>query len=197
MRNALILTHAAASSCEAPLLVALAVAFSASGVTVLRCDLPFRQMRPKGRPLGHLAARDQAGLRRAVELLKARGSKTVYLGGHAYGGRQSSLLVASDPSLVAGLLLLSYPLHPPQQPAQLRTLHFSSVRTPALFVQASRDPFGTPEEIRSALAMVAAPTRLVVVKNARHELLTESNRATLPQVIVSEFTEFFGWTERQ
>ena len=188
----LILSHAAASDCDAPLLVALAQAFSASGITVLRCDLPFRQMRPKGRPSAGVAARDQAGLRRAVDLLKAQVCKKIYLGGLAYGGRQSSLLAASEPGLVDGLLLLSYPLHPPGQRGPLRTFHFPSVRTPALFVQASRDPFGTPDEVRPALELIAAPTRLVIAKDARHDLFNDNNRETLPRMIVSEFEAFFG-----
>lgn len=190
--EAIVLTHSAGTNCESPLLVALAVAFSFGGFTVLRCDLPFRQLRPKGRPLGEFAVRDQAGLKRAVGLMKARISKRVYLGGHAYGGHQASLLAASESSLVSGLLLLSYPLHPPQQPTQLRTFHFPSLRTPALFVQASRDPFGTPQEVDEALAMLPTQARLLVVKNARQELLTESNRNNLPLMVVSEFRDFFG-----
>ncbi len=187
----MILSHAAASDCDSPLLVALAGAFSACGITVLRCDLPFRQMRPKGRPSAGVAARDQAGLRRAVKLLKPRMCKKVYLGGVAYGGRQSSLLAASEPGLVDGLLLLSYPLHPPGQRGPLRTLHFPSVRTPTLFIQASRDPFGTPDEVRPTLELIAAPTRLVVAEDARHDLFNENNCEKLPGMIVTQFKDFF------
>src|SRR5580693_7314503 len=78
----------------------------------------------------HSARRDRAGLKRAVDLLKATVSRTIYLGGHAYGGYQASILVASEPSLVNGLMLLSYPLHPPRQPTQLRISHLAAVRTP-------------------------------------------------------------------
>ena len=190
--DALILAHAAAENCNSPLLIALATAFSTSGITVLRCDLPFRVARPNGRPPASFAARDRAGLRRAVELMKARVSRAVYLGGHAYGGRQASLLAASDPTLTAGLLLLSYPLHPPKQSTPLRTDHFLSLRTPAIFVHASEDPFGTPDELRSALDAIQATTRIVLVENARHELLTDNNTDTLPGVVVSEFRGFFG-----
>jgi predicted alpha/beta-hydrolase family hydrolase len=187
----LILAHGAAGNCNSPLLIALATAFSASGIAVFRCDLPFRVARPNERPTASLAARDQSGLKRAVQLMKARASR-VYLGGHAYGGHQASLLAASDPTLVAGLLLLSYPLHPPKQSAPLRTQHFSSLRTPAMFVHASKDPFGTPDELRCALDAIPVPTRLDVVENARHELLTDSNTGTLPGAVVSEFRGFFG-----
>ncbi len=193
--DALILAHGAGTNCESPLLVALAAAFCSSGATVLRCDLPFRQARPKGRPLGQCARRDRAGLKRAVELLKASVSKTIYLGGHAYGGYQASILVASEPSLVKGLMLLSYPLHPPQQPTQLRISHLAAMRTRALFVQASRDPFGTHQEVRSVLATIPTETRLVSVEDARQDLLTESNSTKLPRLIVREFRDFFGCAE--
>ena len=192
--EAIILTHAAASNCQSPLLVALATAFSADGIAVLRCDLPFRLARPNGRPPASYAARDQAGLRRAIELIKAKVSKKIYLGGHAYGGRQSSLLAASDPNLVAGLLLLSYPLHPPRQSTPLRTHHFSLLRTPAMFVQASKDPFGTPDEVGAALSKISAPTKLVILEGGRHELLSDGNSQTLADTVVREFREFFGLT---
>ena len=195
--DALILAHGAGTNCESPLLVALAAAFCSSGATVLRCDLPFRQARPRGRPLGQCAKRDRAGLKRAVDLLKANVSKTIYMGGHAYGGYQASILAASEPSLVNGLMLLSYPLHPPQQPSQLRISHLAAVRTRALFVQATRDPFGTHQEVRAVLATISIDTKLVVVEDARHELLTEDNNTRLPRLIVREFRDFFGHTERQ
>jgi uncharacterized protein len=194
---ALILVHGAGTNCESPLLVALAGAFCSSGATVLRCDLPFRQVRPKGRPLGQCARRDRAGLERAVDLLKASVSHTIYLGGHAYGGYQASILAASEPSLVKGLVLLSYPLHPPQQPTQLRISHLAAMRTPALFVQATGDPFGTYDEVRSVLGTMPTETRLVFVEDAKHELLTESNNCKLPRLIVREFKDFFGPPERQ
>ena len=189
--DTLILTHGAGGNCESPLLVALAEAFSTNGITVLRCDLPFRQLRPTGRPLGQWATRDQAGLRRAVEVMRARTSAKIYLGGHSYGGRQASILAASEFSLVDGLLLLSYPLHPPQQPTQLRTSHFPALRTRSLFVQGANDPFGTPQELRSAMTLSPAQTKLMVAKNARHELLTEKNNEELPLLIGREFDVFF------
>jgi predicted alpha/beta-hydrolase family hydrolase len=195
--DALILAHGAGANCESPLLAALAAAFCSSGATVLRCDLPFRQARPKGRPLAQCARRDRAGLNRAVDLLKATVSETVYLGGHAYGGYQASILVASEPSLVNGLMLLSYPLHPPRQPTQLRIAHLAAVRTPALFVQASQDPFGTHQEVSTVLAVMPTETRLMSVEDARQELLTESNNAKLPRLIVREFRDFFGHAKRQ
>ena len=132
--DGLILTHGAGANCDSPLLVALANEFSNSGLTVLRCDLPFRQMRPHGPPPRGSAELDQAGLRAAVASMRRQTSGRVFLGGHSYGGRQASMLTAADPSLVDYLLLLSYPLHPPQRPGELRTSHFPQLQTSTLFV---------------------------------------------------------------
>jgi predicted alpha/beta-hydrolase family hydrolase len=95
---------------------------------------------------------------------------TVILGGHSYGGRQSTMLAAEEPGLVEALLLLSYPLHPPGKAGQPRTAHFPALRTPALFVHGAKDPFGTIEELREALRMIPAETELITVEGAGHDL---------------------------
>ena len=111
--NALVLTHGSGSNCQAPLLVAVANEFAAMGYTVLRCDLPYRQKRPNGPPFPSASAEDRNGLRNAVSALRRlvpdRPFKSVFLGGHSYGGRQATMLAASDPTLVDALLLLAYP----------------------------------------------------------------------------------------
>jgi hypothetical protein len=168
--NCLILTHGAGSNRNAPLLVAVAKAFTEAGTKVLRYDLPFRQERPHGPPRPSDAARDREGLR--AEILKIRETKPEHLwvGGHSYGGRQASILAAETPGLVDGLLLLSYPLHPPRKPEQLRTAHFRNLQTPAIFVHGARDPFGTFEELKQAIALIPAETRLLEVEGAGHDL---------------------------
>ncbi len=189
-----VLTHGAGGNCNAPLLVALADKFAASGLSTLRCDLPYRQRRPKGSPSPSDAKHDQAGLRRAVELMKKQFAGRAFLGGVSYGGRQASMLVAAEQTLVDGLLLLSYPLHPPGRPAQLRTAHFPNLRTPVLFVSGTRDPFGSIPELEVAIKLVHAPTRLLPVEGAGHSLLQKSNREDLPQKVVHEFASFCDGT---
>ncbi len=166
----LILTHGAGSNRNAPLLVALANAFAVSDVEVVRYDLPFRQARPKGPPRPGDAERDREGLREQV--LKAREKKPerVWLGGQSYGGRQASILASEIPDLVDALLLLSYPLHAPGKPQQLRTAHFPKLTMPALFVHGSRDPFGSFQEMKTALVLIPGRTRLLEVEGAGHDL---------------------------
>ncbi len=166
----LVLTHGAGSNCQAPLLIKVAEQFAAAGFTVLRCDLAFRQQRPHGPPSPGGAARDRESLRNAVEELRAIAPGRIYLGGHSYGGRQATMLLADNPELVDGLLLLSYPLHPPRKPAELRTAHFPKLRTRAVFLHGSRDPFGSPDEMRAALTLIPAPTELAIVEGAAHDL---------------------------
>ncbi len=165
-----VLTHGAGSDCTAPLLVSVATQFCASSFTVLRCDLAFRRKRPKGPPSPATAAADRAGLRDAVAALRERVSGKIYLGGHSYGGRQASMLAAEAPDIAAALLLLSYPLHPPNRPAQLRTQHFPQLRVPALFVSGTKDGFGTIAEIEAAIKAIPAATRLIALDGAGHDL---------------------------
>jgi len=188
-KDCLVLTHGAGSNCKAPLLVALSDAFSASGWTVLRCDLAFRQLRPSGPPRGS-AERDQQGLRSAVACMRRLTSGRIFLGGHSYGGRQASMLTAGDPALVDRLMLLSYPLHPPQRPAELRTAHFPRLQVPSLFVHGTRDGFGSLDEMTAALKFIQAPTELRPVTSAGHELLTQQNRDQLPKAVVEAFQSF-------
>lgn len=166
----LVLTHGAGCNCQAPLLVAVAEAFSSIGFTVLRCNLRFRQERPFGPPFPAQAADDRLGLKDAVAAIRQLTSGRVFLGGHSYGGRQASMLVSEDPGAADALLLLSYPLHPPKKPQQMRTAHFANLRNPALFVHGTKDPFGTIEEIRSALELIPAATRLSTIEQAGHDL---------------------------
>jgi predicted alpha/beta-hydrolase family hydrolase len=165
-----VLTHGAGGDCRTPLLVALAEALCGAGFQVLRCDLPFRQRRAKGPPSPSSAAADREGLRQAVAAMRRRGARRIVLGGQSYGGRQATMLAAETPEIADALLLTSYPLHPPGKPERLRTEHFPRLRLPAVFVQGAADPFGSPEELRAALAAVPVPPAIVAVPGAGHDL---------------------------
>jgi predicted alpha/beta-hydrolase family hydrolase len=172
--DALALTHGAGSDANAALLVSLSRAFCDAGLTVLRYHLPFRVARPTGPPgpggTPAAAARDRQGVAHAVEALRQRVRGRVFAGGHSYGGRQTAMIAAERPGLADGLLLLSYPLHPPKKPDQPRTAFFPAWRTPALFVHGTRDPFGTLDELRAAIALIPARVDLLAVEGAGHDL---------------------------
>jgi predicted alpha/beta-hydrolase family hydrolase len=168
--SALVLAHGAGADCHSELLVGFARAAAGFGWTVLRYDLPFRKERPKGPPHPSSAGRDRAAIRAAVLAVRDLGVQRVICGGHSYGGRQSTMLAAEEPGLVEGLLLLAYPLHPPRKREELRTGHFPQLRTPALFVHGTRDPFGLVEELREAMTLIPARTELLEVSGAGHDL---------------------------
>ncbi len=188
--DGLVLTHGAGANCHSPLLVTVAEAFCDAGLTVLRYDLPFRQERPKGPPV-RSAERDQQGIALAVEWMKGKASGKVFAGGHSYGGRQTTMIAAARPELADGLLLLSYPLHPPKAPKQMRTGHFPEMRTPALFVHGARDGFGSEHEMAVALKLIPVRTRLVIVEGAGHDLVSKKNGRHVEQTVIAAFREMF------
>jgi predicted alpha/beta-hydrolase family hydrolase len=193
-KDGLILTHGAGGNCRGPFLTALAEVFSGAGFTVLRCDLPFRQARSFGPPRPGEAVRDRQGLKNAVSLLREMLPGRIFIGGQSYGGRQATMLCADEPGLVDGLLLLSYPLHAPGKPDQLRTQHLPKLVIPALFVHGTRDPFGSIEEIKSALKLIPARTSLLPVEGEGHDLgfKTKKHRDDLPAMVLAEFPKVFG-----
>src|SRR6266550_7711088 len=192
--DGLVLTHGAGSNCNSPLLIAVAETFAEAGLTVLRCDLPYRQIRSYGPPRPGDAQHDREGLKNAVGEMKKLVSGRIFLGGHSYGGRQATMLCADQPGLVDGLLLLSYPLHPPRKPTQLRTQHLPKLQTAALFVQGRRDPFGSIEEMEAAIKLIPSKVELLSVNGAGHDLgfKGKTKRVELPAAISAAFQNFFG-----
>ncbi len=168
-KQGLVIAHGAGSNANSPLLVAVAETFAQAGYAVLRYDLPYRQLKPAGPPIPGGSARDREGLKQAAEFMREI-TKSVILGGHSYGGRQAIMLAAEEPGVTEMLLLLSYPLHPPRKPEQLRTAHFEKLRTPALFIHGTRDPFGRIEELQAAIALIPGRAKLVAIDKAGHEL---------------------------
>ena len=175
------LTHGASSNLDAPVLRAVAESFAAAGWVALRCNMAYRDERAKGPPSPATQARDRASLLGAVEHARTLVAGDIYLGGHSYGGRQSSMLASESPGLVSGLLLFSYPLHPPGKPEQLRTAHFAGLQSPVLFVHGSRDPFGGTEELASAIQAIPAPAALITAEGAGHDL-TRFRSVSIPEI---------------
>jgi len=187
--DALVLTHGAGSNADAPLLVRMAETLTSAGYLVLRYNLPFRVAHPKGPPFPAQAVRDREGVAQAVAEARTRVTGRVFAAGHSYGGRQSAMAAAESAGLVDGLLLFSYPLHPPRKPEQKRTAFFPQWLAPALFVHGTADPFGSIEEMREAIALIPARTDLLPVEGAGHDLRRAPDRAA---EIVARFRALVG-----
>ena len=102
------------------------------------------------------------------------------------------MLAAENSNLVDGLLLFSYPLHPPRKPEQLRTAHFPSLHTPSLFVHGSRDPFGLLEEMRPALELIPARHELLAIEGGGHDLIGKKPHPAFPADVINTFRKFFA-----
>ncbi len=101
------------------------------------------------------------------------------------GGRIATHIAADDPQLpVSGLVLLGYPLHPPGRLDAMRDAHLPAVARPMLFVQGSRDTFGTPAELEPVLARIAPPPTLHVVESGDHSF--KVSRVAARQAAVME-----------
>jgi hypothetical protein len=139
----LILAHGAGGAMDTPFMNTFAEELGARGVHVVRFEFPYMAARRTGGKRG--APDRQPVLLDAWRRVVGEHGSEVFIGGKSMGGRMASMV--ADELGVRGLVCLGYPFHPPGKPDQLRTAHLESLRTPALIVQGTRDPFGTRDEV--------------------------------------------------
>jgi len=162
-----LLTPGAGSGREHHTLVAIEAALSP--VPVARVDFPYRRAgrrSPDRQPILLQCVRDEVAAFAQDRSLKPR---AIALGGRSMGGRMCSIAVAEG-TPAAGLVLISYPLHPPGKPDKLRTEHFPAITVPCLFVSGDRDAFGTPDELESATRAITGAVTHVWIERGRHDL---------------------------
>jgi uncharacterized protein len=171
-RAALILGHGAGAGQRSTFMVATARALSALGIDVLTFNFQYTE---QGRHIPDRAPVLEACYLSVIETARREvGSarRSLFIGGKSMGGRIATQVAAANHDVpIAGLVLLGYPLHPPGRPEQRRDKHLPSVERPMLFVQGSRDAFGTPAELSpivASLADVSEATRLYVVEGGDH-----------------------------
>lgn len=169
-----VLTHGAGGNRESELLQQVCDEWARQGWLAVRYNLPYRRRRPKGPPSGS-AATDREGIREAITLCRTLTDGPLIAGGHSYGGRQTSMVVAEGQTPVDVLTLFSYPVHPPGKPERARTEHLPDITVPTVFTHGTSDPFGTPAELRDAAALIAAPTEVVEIAGARHDLASKTH----------------------
>lgn len=168
-----LLTHGAGGDRDSPMLQRLCDEWARRGFLAIRYDLPFRRRRPKGPPGGN-GAGDRDGIVAAIGYARTLAEGPLLAGGHSYGGRQTSMVVADDDVPVDALTLFSYPLHPPGKPERTRTDHLPRIGVPTVFTHGGSDGFGTFAEIHAAAALIPAPHEVVEIAGARHDLASKT-----------------------
>jgi predicted alpha/beta-hydrolase family hydrolase len=165
----LILAHGAGAGQQSAFIVGFARGIAALGIDVVTFDFPYitqrRRIPDRGPALEACYRAVIEAVRREIE----SGRRFLFVGGKSMGGRIATQVAAGDVP-VAGLVLLGYPLHPPGRPAVLRAAHLPAIGRPMLFVQGSRDNFGTPAELNPILAGLSPPPTLHVVAGGDHSL---------------------------
>ena len=160
----LILGHGAGAGQRSAFMVGFAQALSASGVDVVTFNFLYTE---QGRRIPDRAPALEACYRAVIDAVCANvesARRALFIGGKSMGGRIATQVAAADPRLhLAGLVLLGYPLHPPGKPSERRDRHLPAIARPMLFVQGTRDAFGTPDELAPIVsALRPAPTVHVV-----------------------------------
>ena len=150
----------------------LAMEHALSPLPVSRVDFPYRKAGksfPDKAPVLVQCVKDEV---RAFAASLGVATSSLVIGGRSMGGRMCSMAVAdnNDPLEVAALVLVSYPLHPPKKPNNLRIEHLPNIRVRTLCVSGTKDDFGTPNELTTSFAVVPADVSWNWIENARHEL---------------------------
>src|SRR5215472_12061727 len=168
-RTTLVLGHGAGADQRHAFMVQTATALAARGIDVVTYNFLYTERKKKTPdPRDVLEAWCRAAIAGARGLPGLEGHK-LFVGGKSMGGRIASQVVAAgEGGGVAGLVFLGYPLHPPGRPEQLRSEHLPRIAAPMLFVQGSRDAFGTPEELAPILNALAPRARIYVVEGGDH-----------------------------
>jgi len=169
VRATLVLGHGAGAGQQSGFMVEFARGLSGLGLEAVTFNFPYIEQR---RRIPDRAPVLESCFRSVVEQLRnesRRAGRMMFIGGKSMGGRIATQIAALDPDLpIAGLVLLGYPLHPPGRPAERRDKHLPAIRRPMLFVQGTRDPFGSPLELQPALEGLDPPPRVYPIDGGDH-----------------------------
>jgi predicted alpha/beta-hydrolase family hydrolase len=182
---ALILAHGAGAPQLHPFMVSFARGLCERGLDVLTFNFLYTENRRK---VPDRMPQLVTCYRAVIDTARARiasARERLFIGGKSMGGRTATHVAEADPALsIAGLVLLGYPLHPPGRPDQSRDAHLPGVKRPMLFVQGSRDTFGTPSELKPILASLSPPPALHHVEGGDHSFKIAGRDAKARQAAV-------------
>lgn len=181
----LILGHGAGAGQTSAFMVSYATELAARGIDAVTFNFFYAEHgRRAPDPNDKLEACYRAVIEAVLGHKKLRGNELA-IGGKSMGGRIASQVAASGAGELAGLVFLGYPLHPPGNPEKLRAKHLAEIKKPMLFVQGSRDVFGTPGELRPIINKLKPPATLYVVEGGDHSFKVPKG-AGVPQEKVHE-----------
>ncbi len=182
----LVLAHGAGAAQSSPFMIGFASGLSARGLDVVTFNFLYTEQRRRSPDRTEKLEACFNSVVAAVRNHDPLKRNVICLGGKSMGGRIASHLAAAEGGtadrVIRGLVFLGYPLHPPGKPQQLRTAHLDKIRAPMLFVQGSRDPFGTPAELAPILESLSADATLHVVENGDHSLAPSRTKSVVDQV---------------
>jgi predicted alpha/beta-hydrolase family hydrolase len=193
----LILAHGAGASQTSGFMVRFATSLAVRGIDTVTFNFVYME---QGRRVPDRNDKLEGCYRAVIEAVRSGefydedARRKLFIGGKSMGGRIASQVAAADQEGIAGLVFLGYPLHPPGQPDKLRSKHLPGIRAPMLFVQGSRDAFGTPDELRAVMSELKVTADLYVVEDGDHSFKVPK-RSAVPQVQVYEFVldEIVRW----
>ena len=193
----LILAHGAGANQASSFMVRFATSLAARGLDTVTFNFVYTEQR---RRLPDRNDKLEHCYRTVIEAVRGRkfhdhaGRPKLVIGGKSMGGRVASQVAATGQEGIAGLVFLGYPLHPPGRPDKLRSKHLPDIGAPMLFVQGSRDAFGTPEELRAILGGLGVAADICVVEDGDHSFKVPK-RSAAPQDQVYEFVldEIVRW----
>jgi uncharacterized protein len=193
----LILAHGAGANQASSFMVGFATSLAARGIDTVTFNFVYTEQR---RRLPDRNDKLEHCYRTVIEAVRDgkfyddAGRRKLVIGGKSMGGRIASQVAAAGQEGIAGLVFLGYPLHPPGRPDKLRSKHLPDIGAPMLFVQGSRDAFGTPEELRAVLGGLEVAADICVVEDGDHSFKVPK-RSAVPQDQVYEFVldEIVRW----
>ncbi len=194
----LILAHGAGANQTSSFMVHFATSLAARGIDTVTFNFVYTEQR---RRLPDRNDKLEHCYRTVIEAVRSgkfhdnAGRRKLVIGGKSMGGRiASQVAAAAGQEGIAGLAFLGYPLHPPGRPDKLRSKHLPDIGAPMLFVQGSRDAFGTPDELRAVFRELKVAADLCVVEDGDHSFKV-TKRSAMPQDQVYEFVldEIVRW----
>jgi len=189
----LILAHGAGAGQASEFMVHFATGLSARGIETVTFNFYYKEI---GRKIPDQNNKLELCYRSVIDTVLAKkiSNNRLAIGGKSMGGRIASQLTADGSTELLGLVFLGYPLHPPGKPEQLRAAHLAHIKAPMLFVQGSRDAFGTPDELRPIIDAIAQHTDLYVIDRADHSFkVPKSTRVTQNDVYATILDHIARW----